>query len=354
MASQANFQHVNYLWDDEVANKLDPVEQLVYRSNLLGTDQRITNTGGGNTSSKFWMPDPLTGEQVEVLWVKGSGGDLRTSKRENFASLYMDKLRALQSIYNQSDEKGVKTPVEDEMVGMYLHTVYNLNPRASSIDTPLHAFIPTVHVDHTHPNAVIAVAAARDGEALTAEIYGDDVGWVGWQRPGFDLGLVMEEACEKDPHMKGLVMGQHGLINWAEDGKACYDLSLQLIEKAAQYIESRDKGEQTFGGQKYQALADAEREALLLQILPRRAVGSGDSALCQQPRCAPAGRIGHLLPGSLSAHQDQAALRSVGSTTGGCRLAAPETGRGPGTVSGRLQQLLRNAQTPELPCHARP
>jgi rhamnulose-1-phosphate aldolase/alcohol dehydrogenase len=269
MASQANFQHVSYLWDDEVANKLDPVEQLVYRSNLLGTDQRITNTGGGNTSSKFWMPDPLTGEQVEVLWVKGSGGDLRTSKRENFASLYMDKLRALQSIYNQSDEKGVKTPIEDEMVGMYLHTVYNLNPRASSIDTPLHAFIPTVHVDHTHPNAVIAVAAARDGEALTAEIYGDDVGWVGWQRPGFDLGLVMEEACEKDPHMKGLVMGQHGLINWAEDGKACYDLSLQLIEKAAQYIESRDKGEQTFGGQKYQALADAEREALLLQILPR-------------------------------------------------------------------------------------
>jgi rhamnulose-1-phosphate aldolase/alcohol dehydrogenase len=269
MASQADFQHVNYLWDDEVASKLDPVEQLVYRSNLLGTDQRITNTGGGNTSAKLWMADPLTGEQVEVLWVKGSGGDLRTSKRENFASLYMDKLRALQSIYNQADEKGVKTPIEDEMVGMYLHTIYNLNPRASSIDTPLHAFIPAAQVDHTHPNAVIAVAAARDGESLTAEIYGDAVGWVDWQRPGFDLGLVMQVACERDPQMKGLVMGQHGLINWAEDGKACYDLSLQLIEKAAHYIESRDKGEQTFGGQKYQTLPAAEQEALLVQILPR-------------------------------------------------------------------------------------
>lgn len=269
MANQSDFQHVNYLWDDAVADKLDAVERLVYRSNLLGRDQRITNTGGGNTSAKIHMPDPISGEEVEVLWVKGSGGDLRTSKRENFASLYMDKLRALQPIYNHAEPKGVKTPVEDAMVGMYPHTVYNLNPRASSIDTPLHAFIPAVHVDHTHPNAVIAVAAARDGEALTAEIFGDEVGWVDWQRPGFDLGLVMQDLAERQPGMIGIVMGQHGLINWADDDKICYERSLALIEKAARYIESRDKGDATFGGQKFAPLPDEERTRLLVDVLPR-------------------------------------------------------------------------------------
>ena len=269
MPTQADYQHVNDLWDDAVADKLDPVERLVYRSNLLGTDQRITNTGGGNTSAKLHMPDPITGEEVEVLWVKGSGGDLRTSKAENFASLYMDKLRALQPIYNRADDKGVKTPIEDAMVGMYPHTVYNLNPRASSIDTPLHAFIDAAHVDHTHPNAVIAVAAAKDGESLTAEIFGDEVGWVNWQRPGFDLGLVMEDLSNAQPGMIGIVMGQHGLINWADDDKVCYERSLALIDKAARYIESRDKGDQTFGGAKYQALSEAERNALLVELLPR-------------------------------------------------------------------------------------
>ena len=180
----SEFQHVNYLWDDATADALDPVERLVYRSNLLGADQRITNTGGGNTSSKLMMPDPLSGEEVEVMWVKGSGGDLRTSKRANFASLYMDKLRSLQSIYDSADDKGVKTPIEDQMVALYPHCVYNLNPRASSIDTPLHSFIPAAHVDHTHPNAVIAIAAAKNSESLTAEIFGDEIGWVGWQRTG--------------------------------------------------------------------------------------------------------------------------------------------------------------------------
>jgi rhamnulose-1-phosphate aldolase/alcohol dehydrogenase len=269
MPTQADYQHVNYLWDDAVADKLDPVERLVYRSNLLGMDQRITNTGGGNTSAKLHMPDPITGEEVEVLWVKGSGGDLRTSKAENFASLYMDKLRALQPIYNRADDKGVKTPIEDAMVGMYPHTVYNLNPRASSIDTPLHAFIDAAHVDHTHPNAVIAVAAAKDGESLTAEIFGDEVGWVNWQRPGFDLGLVMEDLSNAQPGMIGIVMGQHGLINWADDDKVCYERSLALIDKAARYIEARDKGDQTFGGAKYQPLSEAERNALLVELLPR-------------------------------------------------------------------------------------
>ncbi len=263
------FEHVDYLWNDQKAADLDPVERLVYRSNLLGSDQRITNTGGGNTSSKLTRDDPLTGEEVEVLWVKGSGGDLRTSNKANFASLYMDKLRQLQEIYDGADEKGVKTPIEDEMVSYYPHTVFNLNPRASSIDTPLHAFVPFKHVDHTHPNAVIAIAASKDQQSLTREVYGEDVGWVPWQRPGFDLGLVMEQACRQDQQLRGIVMGQHGLINWADDDKGCYRLSLQLIERAARYIKAHDKGEQTFGGQKYQTLLEAERKALLVEVLPR-------------------------------------------------------------------------------------
>ena len=167
-----------------------------------------------------------------------------------------------------AEVKGLKTPIEDEMVGKYLHCVFDLNPRASSIDTPLHAFIPAPIVDHTHPNAVIAIAAAEDGEALTAEIFGDALGWVGWQRPGFDLGLVMGEIAAANPSMSGIMMGGHGLINWAEDDKTCYELSLDIIEKAARYIESRDKGERTFGGQKYAALKADEREAVLAELLP--------------------------------------------------------------------------------------
>ncbi len=268
-AGKETFEHVDYLWEDAVADSLDPVERLVYRSNLLGRDQRITNTGGGNTSAKLTMEDPLTGGEAEVLWVKGSGGDLRTSRRENFASLYMDKLRALKDIYNRAEEKGVKTPIEDEMVGMYPHTVFDLNPRASSIDTPLHAFIPAKHVDHTHPNAAIAVAASEGSEELTQKIYGDAVGWVPWQRPGFDLGLVMEREALDKPGLKGLIMGQHGLINWADGDKACYELSLALIEKAARYVEAHDRGDETFGGQKYESLSEEERKRVLTQVLPK-------------------------------------------------------------------------------------
>jgi rhamnulose-1-phosphate aldolase/alcohol dehydrogenase len=267
--SPQDYRHVNYQWDDAYVAKLDPIERLVYRSNILGNDQRVTNTGGGNTSSKITMRDPLTGENVDVLWVKGSGGDLRTSKRANFASLYMDKLMALQPIYQAAAEKGAKTPIEDQMVDMYTHCVYNLNPRATSIDTPLHAFIPYKHVDHTHPNAVIAIAACSNGKALTREIYGDDVVWVDWQRPGFDLGLILQETIKAHPGIQGIILGAHGLINWADDDKACYELSLTLIEKAARYLEAHDKGAATFGGAKVQTLSDEARESALLEILPR-------------------------------------------------------------------------------------
>ena len=266
---QDEFKHVTYLWDDNVADQLDPVERLRYRSNILGADQRITNTGGGNTSSKLKMTDPLTGEQLDVLWVKGSGGDLRTSMRANFASLYMEKFLSLQNIYNRAEVKGPKTEIEDAMVDMYRHTTFGLNPAASSIDTPLHGLIPFRHVDHMHPISVIAIAASKDQERLTQEVFEEEVGWVPWQRPGFDLGLVMKEKLKQDPDLKGLVMGQHGLINWADDDKACYELTLTLIEKAARYIEQRDKGDKTFGSQKYVSLDEKTRNEMFVKVLPK-------------------------------------------------------------------------------------
>ncbi len=264
----ATYKHVSDLWDDKEAKQLGEVEKLIYRSNKLGGDQRVTNTGGGNTSSKIMMQDPLNGEEVEVLWVKGSGGDLRTSKRENFASLYMSKLLDSQTIYNRTKPNGPKTAIEDKMVDMYLHTVFNLNPRATSIDTPLHAFVPFKHVDHTHPNAVIAVAASKNGKKLMKDIYGDDIAWTSWQRPGFDLGLKLQDICGNNTKLKGVVLGQHGLINWANEQKECYDLSLELIEKAARFIEKHDKGKNTFGGQKVAPLKPDKQEEILTQILP--------------------------------------------------------------------------------------
>lgn len=259
---------MNFLWDDAEAAKLDLVGQLVYRSNLLGTDQRITNTGGGNTSAKVNEIDPLTGQSVDVLWVKGSGGDLRTSTKENFSSLFQEKLLGLQPKYLKAGKKGPKTEVEDAMVGMYPHCTFNLNARAASIDTPLHSFIPNKQVDHMHPNAVISIAAARNSQSLTREIFGDDIVWTAWQRPGFDLGLKLQEICRQNPKAKGVLLGQHGVINWADDNRACYELTLDLIEKAAAFIDARDKKEKTFGGQKYRSLDPQKRREVFVQILP--------------------------------------------------------------------------------------
>ncbi|MEM7577131.1 MAG: bifunctional rhamnulose-1-phosphate aldolase/short-chain dehydrogenase [Planctomycetota bacterium] len=263
--SAADFKHVHHLWNDADVQGMTAVERLVYRSNLLGTDQRITNTGGGNTSAKAKETDPLTGEQVDVLWVKGSGGDLRTSKPENFASLYMEKLLHLEDGYGNA---GAKTPVEDGMVEKYRHCTFNLNPRASSIDTPLHGYLPAPHVDHMHPNAVISVAASKHQEALTQEIWGGRVAWTPWQRPGFDLGLVMRDVAQKNPEAVGILMGQHGIINWNDDDRACYDLTLQLIEDAACFIESKDQGDQTFGGKKVATLSEDQRQATAAAIMP--------------------------------------------------------------------------------------
>lgn len=262
------YKYVNDLWSDAEAEGRSGLQRLVYRSNILGSDGRITNTGGGNTSSKIMETDPLSGAAVEVLWVKGSGGDLRTSTAENFASLYLAKLESLKEIYLAAPQRGAKTPIEDQMVSYYPHCTFNLNPRASSIDTPLHAFVPYKHVDHTHPNSVIAVAACRRAKELTAEIFGDDVTWTPWMRPGFELGLTLERLWRERPNLKGVVLGQHGLINGADDDRACYYLSLDLIERAAEYIESRDRGENTFGGTKYASLSAERRDAMLVELLP--------------------------------------------------------------------------------------
>jgi rhamnulose-1-phosphate aldolase/alcohol dehydrogenase len=277
------FRYVSYGWNDAHATALSPLDRLIYRSNLLGSDQRITNTGGGNTSAKLVERDPLSGAESAVLWVKGSGGDLRTAQRAHFASLYLDKVLSLQQRYLAAPERGVKTAAEDAMVGLYSHTTFNLNPRAPSIDTPLHAFVPYRHIDHTHPNAVIAVAASRDAARLTQEIYGDEVIYTPWQRPGFDLGLVLARICREHPRARGVLLGGHGLINWADNDKACYELTLDLIERAARSIAAHDRAAQTFGGQQYRALEQAERHAVLIAILPwlrgqlsqqRRAIGT--------------------------------------------------------------------------------
>lgn len=266
------YQFVSNLWTDAEAAKLTGVDRLVYRSNKLGADQRITNTGGGNTSSKLKETDPLTGKPVEVLWVKGSGGDLRTSLRENFSSLYQQKLLDLQKSYAKRKDKGLKSAAEDDMVAAYNHTTFNLNPRASSIDTPLHSFIPAKHVDHMHPNAIISIAASKRCVALTKEIFGGEMAYVPWMRPGFELGLAMQAICKKNKKATAIMMGQHGFISWDNDDKKCYTRTLDYIEKAAAYIEAKYQAKggdaAAFGGAKFETLSPEKRNETFAAILP--------------------------------------------------------------------------------------
>lgn len=262
------FRTVESKWDEENIKGKDALTRLVYRSNLLGSDSYINNTGGGNTSSKVMENDPITKEEAEVLWVKGSGGDLRTAQKQNFASLYQQKLLKLQDIYHKMDNTGLKSPAEDSMTRMYPHCTYNLNPRAPSIDTPLHSFIPYKFVDHTHPVPVIAIATADNGPELMREIYGDDVEWVDWMRPGFELGLKLQEVIEENPGIKGIILGGHGLINWADDDQECYELSIELINKAAEYLAAHELGEEAFGGVKFESLQKKERRDVFAEVLP--------------------------------------------------------------------------------------
>ena len=248
-------------WDHVHAASLDEPAQLLYRSNLLGADKRITNYGGGNTSAKLQAADPLTGEPVTVLWVKGSGGDLGSMRLDGFATLYLDRLERLKGLY-----RGIAH--EDEMVGYLPHCTFDLNPRAASIDTPLHAYLPYRHVDHVHPDAVIAIAASARSEELTREIYGDEIGWLAWQRPGFDLGLKLEAIAKANPHQVGCVLGGHGLFTWAEDGRTCYETTLRIIQHAQDWLDANNRSA-AFGGARVEAMPEPERKAAMRRLLPR-------------------------------------------------------------------------------------
>ncbi|WP_256753954.1 bifunctional rhamnulose-1-phosphate aldolase/short-chain dehydrogenase [Mesorhizobium sp. Mes31] len=250
------------LWDEAKAQAMSEPERLVYRSNVLGSDKRVTNYGGGNTSSKIWQKDPLTGENVEVLWVKGSGGDSASIKLDGFATLYMDKLRALKGLY-----RGLAH--EDEMVGFLPHCTFNLNPRAASIDTPLHAFVPKPFVDHMHPDAIIAIAAAKDSKALTREIFGDAIGWLPWKRPGFELGLWLEKFCLEHPTAKGVILESHGLFTWGDTPGECYETTISVINQAIEWFERRSEGLTIFGGEAVKSLDAAARRAIAAKLMPR-------------------------------------------------------------------------------------
>lgn len=248
------------LWDDAVAAGLDEPGRLLYRSNLLGSDLRITNFGGGNTSAKVQAIDPLTRQPVTVLWVKGSGGDIGSMKRDGFSTLYLDKLHALKGIY-----RGLAH--EDEMVDYLPHCTFDLNPRAASIDTPLHAFVPKAHVDHVHPDAVIAIAASADAERLTKEIFGAEMGFLPWQRPGFDLGLKLGAMAEAHPEYVGVVLGGHGVFTWGDTAKECYETTLRILQKAADWLAANER-KPAFGGARVAALPREQRMAVATRLMP--------------------------------------------------------------------------------------
>jgi len=250
-------------WDEARAAALDEPGRLLYRSNLLGSDLRITNYGGGNTSAKIVQKDPLGGHDTRVLWVKGSGGDLGSMKLDGFSTLYMDKLLTLKGLYRGHAH-------EDEMVGHLPHCTFNLNPRAASIDTPLHAYLPFAHVDHMHPDAVIAIAAMADGERITRQVFEGQVGWLPWLRPGYELGLRLADYVARHPGLRGLVLGGHGLFTWGSDARACYDTTVGVIAQAQAWLQRERLVRQvpSFGGVRHEALPQAAQDATLARVLP--------------------------------------------------------------------------------------
>ncbi len=247
-------------WDDGVAATLGPAELLLYRSNLLGSDLTVTNFGGGNTSAKITETDPLTGEQAEVLWVKGSGGDIGSMKLDGFSTLHQEKLLGLEKHYAGPED-------DDKMVGYLPHCTFNLNPRAASIDTPLHSLLPFAHVDHVHPDAIIALAASSGGEAATQEIWGGKIGWLPWKRPGYTLGVQLRDYVKANPGLKGVMLAGHGIICWANTAKSCYEHTVQLIADAAAYLNAKLAQKPAFGGQLVEPNAD--RAAIAADLMPR-------------------------------------------------------------------------------------
>jgi rhamnulose-1-phosphate aldolase/alcohol dehydrogenase len=285
-----NFKHVSYLWDESEAASMkdDEVALLIYRSNLLGTDLRLTNYGGGNTSCKTIAKDPLTGKEVEVMYVKGSGGDLGTLKTSGLAALYMDRLLNLKKVYRGKEH-------EDEMVGLFNHSIYDPDSKAPSIDTPLHAFLPFKHIDHLHPDAAIAIAAAKDGKKITQELFSGTIGWVDWQRPGFDLGLKLKECLDKDPGIRGIMLGSHGLFTWGDTAYESYVNTLEVVERCAEFLEGNYAEKRpVFGGQKIKSLSNEDRlkKASILMPILRGFCSSSD--VSKNPPSGGKGAIGHF------------------------------------------------------------
>jgi rhamnulose-1-phosphate aldolase/alcohol dehydrogenase len=261
---KTKFKHVSYLWDEKKAAELsgDEVALLIYRSNLLGADLRLTNYGGGNTSCKAMANDPLTGKQTEIMWVKGSGGDLGTIKKNGLAALYVDRLRSLENLY-----RGIE--FEDEMVELFNHCLYDLNSKAPSIDTPLHGFLPFKHVDHLHPDAAIAIAAAKDGKKITQELFNGTIGWLPWQRPGFDLGLKLRQCVHENPDLRGIMLGSHGLFTWGKTAYESYLNTLEVIERCAEYLQANyGKKKPVFGGTIVTSLTKEERHEQAATVAP--------------------------------------------------------------------------------------
>jgi rhamnose utilization protein RhaD (predicted bifunctional aldolase and dehydrogenase)/NAD(P)-dependent dehydrogenase (short-subunit alcohol dehydrogenase family) len=262
MTMKSGLRFLEDRWDDAIASKLDGPELLRYRSNLLGSDLRITNFGGGNTSSKLEQVDPLDGRLKQILWVKGSGGDLGSIKRTGFATLYMEKLLALEKVYQGVD-------LEDEMVEMYPLCTFGNNPVAASIDTPLHGFLPFLHVDHLHPDWGIALAASANGKIKMEEFnkeFGYRLAWLPWQRPGFELGMMLKRIVEQTPGCDGVVLGGHGLFTWGNTHRECYLNTITIIDKLGQFIERHGEGHKVFAGGKVKARED--RVEIATAILP--------------------------------------------------------------------------------------
>lgn len=259
-----DFKHVSYLWDDAKAAELagDEVALLIYRSNLLGADLRLTNYGGGNTSCKAITKHPLTGEDTRVMWVKGSGGDIGTLKKSGLAALYVDRLESLKNIYRGLEH-------EDEMVELFNHCIYDLSSKAPSIDTALHGFLPFNHIDHLHPDAAIAIAAAKDGKAITQQLFNGEIGWVEWQKPGFDLGLQLRQCLDENPGIKGIMLGSHGLFTWGDTAYESYINTLEVVEKCAEYLaQNYGKKGPVFGGQKLESLPETDRKKQAAALAP--------------------------------------------------------------------------------------
>lgn len=258
------FNYVSYLWDEQKAAELagDEVALFIYRSNLLGADLRLTNYAGGNTSVKLMETNPLTGEPVEVMWVKGSGGDIGTLTKKGCANLYVERLHALKSRY-----RGLA--FEDEMVALFDHCLFDPKCAAPSIDTPLHGLLPFKHIDHLHPDALIAIAASKDGEAIMHDIWGDKMAWIPWQRPGFDLGLKLEAAVAKNPNLRGIILGGHGLFTWGDTSYESYMNTLEVIEQASEYLNQHyGQKRPVFGGPVRESLSADARQKEAASLMP--------------------------------------------------------------------------------------